>query len=190
MVIGFLPLMLFWFGLPQLASITAYIFGRIVIIPIQILMHHERSSEYFEQMHPKLCHVLKTMWYSVKPPNAVDPSSHESSNDQPSEPATSGAGLPKPGLIKPSEQTKTFDRQDTQPRLQDEDGLPQPGLAKNEEQKIMERKVTHPRIKPEDRRLPQTDSYPIKSNNMAINAQQQIWPKPSTSREMTRIQID
>lgn len=118
MVIGFLPLILFWCGLPQLASINAFIFGRIVIIPIQILLYHGKASEYFAQMHPKLCHVLKTMWHSVKPPNAVDSSPHEPSNDKPSGPPTSGASLPQPGLTKEGKQPKTMERSDTHPRFQ------------------------------------------------------------------------
>ena len=75
------------------------------------------------------------MWYSVKPPNAVDPSSHELSNNEPSGPSTSGASLPHQGLTKHG---KTMERSVAHPRT--------------------------PRIKDKERSLPRHEAFLNQTN--------------------------
>ena len=75
------------------------------------------------------------MWYSVKPPNAVDPSSHELSNNEPFGPSTSGASLPHQGLTKHG---KTMERSVTHPRT--------------------------PRIKDKERSLPRHEAFLNQTN--------------------------
>ena len=192
MIIGFFPLILFWCGLPLLAVLATITYGRLVIIPMQILTYHEKALEFFEQRHPKLCHVLKTMWYAVKPTNAVDPFSHESSNEHPTRPTTSGASVQQPGMTKQEKQLYRADRSVSYPRIpRIGASLPQPTLSgQGEHLKTMDTSVTHGNIEQEARSLPQSVSVPKEINNMAQNAQQRWRAKAPTSKEMTSIQID
>ena len=165
-------------------------------------------------MHPKLCHVLKAMWYLVKLPNTVDPSPYEPSNDEHSGPPTSEGSLPQPGLTKHGKQPKTMERSVTHPRTpkikdipnqtnmdhssheplgpsSSGASLPQQGLpGLGEHPKTLDRSVTHGNTKQEVRSLPQSDTFPNEINNTALSPQQRWWAKASRSKEMTCIQVD